>query len=69
MFFRFTRDIGCFLCQHLKINIFFKRGKIKIYQYFDYSGLEKNAPIKKSKPEESQYVYRRIHNICIQSQI
>ena len=40
---------GYFLCQDFKINIFFKRGKMKIYQYFDYSVLEKNAPIKKSK--------------------
>ena len=44
---------GCFLCQHFKINIFFKRGKIKIYQYFDYAVLEKSVPIKKSKTVES----------------
>ena len=42
---------------------------MKTYQYFDYSVLEKNVPIKKSKTVESLYVYRRIHNICIQSQI
>ena len=31
MFFRFTCVMcGCFLCQHFKINISFKRGKIEI---------------------------------------
>ena len=53
MFFDLHVLCGCFLCQQFKINITFKRGKIKIYQYFDYSVLEKNVPIKKSKTVES----------------
>ena len=40
---------GCFLCQHFKINISFKGGKIKIYQYFDYSVLEKMSQLKNLK--------------------
>ena len=52
MFCIFTRDMWLFSI-HFKINIFFKSGKMKIYQYFDYSVREKNAPIKKSKIVES----------------
>ena len=36
-----------------KINIYFKRGKMKIYQHFDYSVREKNAQLKNLKTVES----------------
>ena len=70
MFFRITRGMWLFFYINILRSIYLlKKGKIKIYQYFDYSVVEKNVPIKISKTVESYYVYRRIHNICIQSQI
>ena len=53
MFSIYTWYVVAFYVNIFKINIFFKRGKIKINQYFDYSVLEKNVPIKKSKTIES----------------